>query len=70
MLNKRSMMASFAITGFVLFAAFVFTGCDSSDKTEVKTETATDSTKMDSSKMKVDTTFKDSADTRPVKTPD
>lgn len=63
MTNKKSRIASIAIAGFFVLTAFIFTGCNGG-------ETKTNSVTSDTTKTKMDTTFTDSATTRPVKTPD
>lgn len=70
MLNKKTKLASIVLASLALFSAVAIIGCnDSSETTEVKTDTVM--AMPDTTTMVTDTTtFTDSAETRPVKTPD
>jgi len=68
MINKKAKTTLIAALSFFILLTVTITGCDESDKTEVKTENVV---APDTTTPAIDTTiFTDSADTRPVKTPD
>jgi putative copper export protein len=67
MITKRSKLVTVA-TAIVLSFVFIATSCNTTaEKTETKDTLVTP---VDTSKAAIDTSFGDTAETRPVKTPD
>jgi len=67
MTNKKSAPAFMTVVSFLMFSLVLVTSCNGDDKKEVKTETTV--TSDTTLKVKDTLQFTDSADTRPVVTP-